>query len=221
MADLINRIAEWIEAIVLAIGYPGVFLVMLIENVFPPVPTDPLLPFVGILVADGKMNYFLAWLMAVSGALVGSLMLYAVGAWANEPIVRGVIRRYGQYIGVQETALDRVLAGFNKYGAGMIFFGRAIPVLRSAISITAGVSRMNLPKFLFFSGLNSLLVTGFWLTVGVALGENWRVVLDWIERFELPIIIILVIGGGIWAIRWWVKRRRMAGVEGETPHITR
>jgi membrane protein DedA with SNARE-associated domain len=221
MAELLDSIATFFEALVAAIGYPGIFFVMFLENIIPPIPTDPLLPFAGILVAEGKLNFWLVWLTAVSAAMIGSVMLYAVGMWADERVIRNLVRRYGRYLEIDEAALDRALVLFDRYGAPMIFFGRMVPILRTAVTITAGMSRMAIPKFLFYSILNSLAVTGFWITAGVIMGENWPQILEFINRFQW---VILGVGGAglAWMLAsWWKRRRRrvqpMEAVPPEAP----
>lgn len=206
MAELLNQIALFLEQLIQAIGYPGIYLVMLLENVFPPIPTDPLLPFAGILVGQGKLNFLGVWATAVVGAVTGSLMLYAVGIWADENVIRTFVRRYGRYIDLHEHQLDRALRLFDRYGSSIVFIGRGVPVLRSAVSITAGMSHMSLPRFIFFSALNSLLVTGFWITVGVVLGENWPEVLALVDRLQW-VIIALVIVLVLYTIGAFVRRR--------------
>jgi membrane protein DedA with SNARE-associated domain len=215
MVEVINQIAEWIQQLILTFGYPGVFGVMFVENVFPPVPTDPLLPFAGLMAAQGKFVVWLVWLSAVAGAVAGSLVLYAVGAWMDEPVVRGLLRRWGRYLTISERELDRVLALFNRYGAPAVFIGRSIPVMRSVVSLTAGMSRMPLGKFVVFTSLSSGLVTGFWTMVGYVLGENWTLLLALIEEFEPLLIALLVVGAlavvGIFAWRLAQGRRLVSG----------
>ncbi|MFW5691455.1 MAG: DedA family protein [Chloroflexota bacterium] len=213
MAEIINEIAILFENLVLAIGYPGVFLIMLLENLIPPIPTDPLLPFAGMLVADGQFTFHMVWATAVAGALVGSLVLYAIGAWADERVIRALIRRYGRYIEIDEVQLDRALVLFDRYGAPLIFFGRMIPVLRTAVTLTAGISRMALPRFILYTVLNSLTITGFWIFVGVQLGENWTEVLDFINRFQPLLMGVIAVALGLVVFTWLRRRlrRRTAG----------
>ncbi|MDX2137354.1 MAG: DedA family protein [Chloroflexota bacterium] len=206
MSDLVNQIAIFIESLVLAIGYPGIFLIMLLENLIPPIPTDPLLPFAGILAAQGLMTVIGVWISAVAGALVGSLALYMLGRQAGEPFVRGLVRRYGRWLQIDEPALDRTFRLANKYGVLFVFVGRSIPVLRSAVSLTAGMSRMSLPAFALLSGLNSLLVTGFWIFAGYFLGENWGAALGFIDRFE-PILTPLLIVAAVLLVAGLIARR--------------
>jgi membrane protein DedA with SNARE-associated domain len=213
MADFINQLAVWIENLVAAVGYPGIFAIMFLENVFPPIPTDPLIPFAGILAAEGRLSLLGVWLAAISGALVGSMVLYVVGATLGESAVRSVVRRYGRYVSITEDQLDRSLALFSRYGGGFVFVGRAVPVLRSAVSLTAGMSRMPVPKFLLYAGAMSALVTGFWAVIGYTVGENWRDILSVINQYQSLLVVVVVViavaAVGVWYMRRNLRRQRM------------
>jgi membrane protein DedA with SNARE-associated domain len=206
MADLVNQIALFIEGLILTVGYPGIFAVMLVENIFPPIPTDPLLPFAGILAAQGQLTIWGVWASAVIGALVGSTGLYMLGRRAGEPFVRSLVRRYGRWFQVDEGQLDRAFGLANRYGVLFVLVGRSIPVLRSAVSLTAGMSKMPLPTFLLLSGLNSLIITGIWIFIGYWLGEHWREALSFITEFE-PIITAVLAVAGAGLVGWWLARR--------------
>jgi membrane protein DedA with SNARE-associated domain len=206
MADIVDQIALWIEELILAVGYPGIFAVMFVENLFPPIPTDPLLPFAGILAAQGSMTVFGVWVSAVTGVLVGSSILYAIGKRAGEPFVRALVRRYGRWLGMEEAALDRAFALANRYGVAFVFVGRSIPFVRPVVSLTAGMCGIPLPLFLILSGLNSLIVTGIWIFAGYLLGENWREVLGLLDRFE-PILTPLLVVAGVGLVGWFLARR--------------
>lgn len=210
MADLVNQLVLFFEDLVAAIGYPGIFGIMFLENVFPPVPTDPLMPFAGILAAEGRLSVWGVWLAAIAGALSGSLVLYMIGARLGEPAVRALIQRYGRYVQITEDQLDRALSLFSRYGGRFVFFGRALPVLRSAVSLTAGMSRMPVPKFLLYSGAMSALVTGFWTYAGYTLGENWDTILDGVRRYQTPLIaaaVVLALAGSVYAYGRYARRR--------------
>jgi membrane protein DedA with SNARE-associated domain len=210
MSQLVDQIATFIEMLILAIGYPGIVAVMLLENVFPPIPTDPLLPFAGILAAQGRMTVVGVWASAVFGALLGSLALYTLGRRAGEPFVRSLIRRYGRWLRMSEADLDRAFALINRHGTPFVLIGRSIPVLRSVVSLAAGASGMPLALFALFSGLNSLVITGFWIFAGYLLGENWREVLSLLNRAE-PLLIPLLVGAGIVVIGVVIYRRMRQG----------
>lgn len=208
MADLINHIAAFIEALILLVGYPGIFFMLLLENLFPPVPTEPLMPFAGMLVAQEQITFVGAWIAAISGATVGSVLLYSIGKWANESVIRGLVRRHGRLIGITEDELDKAAQAFNRYGGIAVFFGRMIPMLRGPVSLVAGMSRMNLLVFTLFSALSAAVASGTWLMIGVLLGENWPIVIEVIRDAEpvLPRIALVIVAA---LIVYVVVRRRL------------
>jgi len=210
VAETLNQITLLGQALLLAVGYPGIFFVVFIENFLGPIPMPPILPLSGMLAAQGKMSFLGVWIAAVAGAMVGALALYAVGTWVDERVIRAMIRRYGQRIHLSEAQLDRALALFQRYGAGAILIGRTIPVLRNMVSLTAGMSHMSVPRFLFYTALISTPSIGIWVYGGYALGENWPLILKLFSRFE-PLIIVLVgiilIAIGFRTGWHWVKRR--------------
>lgn len=206
MVEIINHIAEFVEGLILSVGYPGIFFVMVLENIFPPTPSDPLIPFAGILVAERQLTFFGVWMAAILGAMVGSLLLYGFGKWANEWAIRRIVRRYGRYLTISEDDLDRALDLFNRYGALMVFFGRIVPVLRSVVSLAAGMSGMALPKFMLYTMLSSAMVTGVWIGVGYVLGENWRALLDIIAAFE-PLLLAVGVLWVAFMVYVYIRRR--------------
>jgi len=189
VAELIKQIVNFIESLIQAIGYPGVFAALFLENVFPPIPTEGLLPVSGIVAAQGKMSFVGVVASAMLGAVSGSLLLYGIGMWADERVVRGLVRRYGRLMGISERELNLTLGKFKQYGAPIIFFGRWLPVMRSVLSLAAGMSRMRLPTFILFTTASTAISNTLWVTVGYVLGENWRAVLGLIDQFE-PFIIV-------------------------------
>jgi membrane protein DedA with SNARE-associated domain len=214
MADLINRITMLAERLLLTVGYPGIFLVVFIENFFGPLPSPPVLPLGGIMAARGTLNFFGVWMAAVMGALAGALALYAVGRWADERLVRRMIRRYGPWLRLSEERLDWALGRFRRYGVGVIIVGRLFPVSRNLVSLTAGMSRLPVPKFLLATAAISTPSIGIWVYGGYALGENWPQVLGFIARFE--VLILLTIGAaGIIGLALLFRRLRRG--QGSTP----
>jgi membrane protein DedA with SNARE-associated domain len=196
MAEFLAQVVVWLEAFVLAVGYPGIFLVMFIENLFPPVPTDPFLPLAGLAAAQGYMSPWLLWVAAFMGATVGALVLYGIGRWAEAAVIRRLIQRYGRYVLISEATLDRALALFNRNGMMMVFFGRYVPVLRSAVSLAAGMSRLPIPLFAAVTLVNAAINTGFWLLVGYMLGENWGVIMPALGKPDtlIPLLIVAALG---------------------------
>ncbi len=191
------------------IGYPGIFLVMFAENIFTPIPTEPFLPMAGIMAAQGKFAVFSVWLAATLGAVTGSLLLYGVGKWAGEPVVRGIIRRFGRYVGLSENELDRGVNLFNRYGGAMVFLGRWIPMVRPTVSVVSGICRLSLPVFLIFTTLSSAIVNAFWVAVGYLLGENWEEILAGFNQYQ-NVLVPLIVGAAL-VIAGVVGYRRLRG----------
>jgi len=180
--------------------------VLVAENIFTPIPSEPFLALAGILSARGEMQFGAAWFVSTIGAVAGSLILYVVGHWGGEPLARLLIRWFGRYVGISEAGLERGRELFNQYGAAFVFFGRWIPVSRPAVSVIAGMTRLSLPLFVLFTALSSALANLIWIGAGYALGENWQIFIEGISRFESALVVIgvvgllAVVGWGAW--RW-------------------
>ncbi len=207
--DLVTQIYE-------AVGYLGVALWVAIESVIIPIPSELVLPFAGFLVGDGSAiepltrqpwSYWLVVLAGTLGATAGALIAYAIGAWGGRPL----IERWGRYVGISATDLDRAEAFFGRYGEAASFFGRMIPVIRSLVSFAAGVARMPIGRFTLFTFLGSLPFTALLVFAGLQLGANWEAVGGVLKRFEYAVLAVLavVVLGWIWFRI--IKPRRSAG----------
>lgn len=210
MAEIINQIATFLEHVLLAFGYPGMFAVQVLENVFTPIPTEPLLPLAGMMAAQGKINLIGIWATAVAGSTTGSFILYQVGKRGGEPVVRALIRRWGKYTGMSEGALNYTLKMCKQYGGWMVFFGRFLPVVRPTMSIVSGMSSLPLKIFIPCTAMSTGVAIAVYMGLGYVLGENWRSILDIIRQYE-PFIIIggAIIGTAVisYLIWRWVKIR--------------
>jgi len=222
VAELLNQIANFIEALIVMAGYPGIFLLMFIENIFPPMPSDPIMPFAGILVARGNLSFAGVWVASVAGGVLGSILLYSIGVWTDNHLVRHLVQRYGHYLNMQEEDLDRAMQLFNQYGALAVFIGRMMPLVRSVVSLAAGMSRMSLSKFIFFTTLSSMIANTFWILIGYILGENWRVVLivvDELEPYLIPIFIVIAMAFGAYIVLRLMRRYRDTRGSNTSPKI--
>ncbi len=195
MAEIINQITLFFEHLLLVFGYPGMFLVQVLENVFTPIPTEPLLPLAGMMAAQGKISLVGIWATAVAGSTTGSFILYQVGKRGGEPVVRALIRRWGKYTGMSEGMLDYTLKMCKRYGGWMVFFGRFLPVVRPTMSIVSGMSSLPLKIFIPCTAMSTGVGIGLYIGLGYILGENWRSILDIIRQYE-PLIIAGVGTGG-------------------------
>jgi membrane protein DedA with SNARE-associated domain len=176
---------------------------MFLENVFPPIPSEVVMPFAGFLVGRGELNFIGIWIAGTIGSVLGAIILYYIGMWVGDAVVRNFLRRYGKWIMTSEGDYDRALRIFEKYGNAVVFFGRLIPLVRSIISIPAGANHMPLPRFLLFTTLGAAIWSGVLGYAGVVLGENWEQIIDLVDQYQditvivLVVLVVLVIGGWI------------------------
>lgn len=203
MGDLLSQLADTIQEIIKTAGYPGITLVMFLENVFPPIPSELVMPFAGFLTADGELNFFGIWIAGTIGSVLGAVVLYYLGRWASDSVVRNFLRKYGRWVTVSEKDYDRALSYFDRYGEIIIFVGRLIPIIRSIISIPAGADHMPMPRFLLFTTLGASIWTGILAYAGRALGENWEDVMHFVEQYQQVTMVVLVIGFVVLA-GWWL-----------------
>lgn len=205
MAEILDKLSILIEDIIAALGYPGITLVMFLENIFPPIPSEIVMPFAGFLVADnGEMTFPGIVIAGTLGSVLGALVIYYVGVWADDLVIRRFIRRYGRYFTVSEQDLDRALSFFDRYGEAIVFFGRLIPIIRSLISLPAGMKRMPLRRFLLFTALGTSIWTALLSAAGVILKENWEDILTFIDTYQM--ITLVVVGAAVLVLvirRYW------------------
>ena len=193
MTEIIEVVTAWIQYAVSALGYPGIALVMAVENIFPPIPSELVMPFAGFLAASGRYSLIGVVLAGMVGSVAGALVLYYVGVWADETIIRRFVRRFGRFFLLSEADVDSALAFFSRYGDAAVFFGRLIPLVRSLISVPAGMQRMPLPKFLLFTVLGTTIWSAILAVAGYYLGQNWGMVIDILGRYQKVILAIIAL----------------------------
>lgn len=193
LSQLLESIIRWAQNLISASGYPGLVLVMFLENIFPPIPSEVILPLAGSLVGEGRFTLLGVTLMGALGSVLGAFVFYELGHLLGEARVRGLVQRYGKWLTVSEKDFDTALAWFGRYGEGVIFFARMVPIVRSLVSIPAGIARMALGRFAVYTALG----TGLWsfalAFAGHLLGQNWHVVSEWLNRYEKAVAVILII----------------------------
>ncbi|WP_257158897.1 DedA family protein [Corynebacterium cystitidis] len=201
-------IIDWIVNLMEILGAPGVGIAILLENIFPPIPSEVVLPLAGFTVAQGSLNMVATFIWATAGSVVGAYLLYGLGAWLGA----GRLRRIADKMWlVDANDVDSALHWFDKYGAASVFFGRLIPGVRSLISIPAGIDRMNLVKF----GLWTLAGSGIWNTLliylGYLLGDQYTKVADVVDQYSnviYTVIAVALIALIIYLIRRNNKRKK-------------
>lgn len=204
-----QRLADWAVAIMDTLGYFGVFFLVALENLIPPIPSELILPLAGFSVVRGDLNLLGVMGAATLGSIIGALLLYAIGYYIGEARVRALLRRMEATpilsIFVHEDDLDKAQRMFTRYGGAMVFFGRLVPVVRSLISIPAGFQRMSLLPFILYTALGSGIWNGLLVGAGYLLGAQWEVVREYTKYFEYGVILLIGL-----AILYFLFRRLTA-----------
>jgi membrane protein DedA with SNARE-associated domain len=175
------------------LGYPGLVLILFTEHVFPPIPSDVVLPLAGYMAATTPMHLAGVVAATTGGSLLGAFTLYQAGAWLGEDRVRRFCRRYGRYLTFEEAELDRSLAWFQRHGSIVVLVARVVPVFRSLISIPAGMSRMPIGRFLFLSAIGASIWNTTLISAGYLLGSNWGTVVVWLDKYQLVVVTVNVL----------------------------
>jgi membrane protein DedA with SNARE-associated domain len=173
---------------------------MAIESANVPLPSEIILPFGGFLVSQEVLNFWGVVLAGTVGGTVGSVISYLVGSWGGRPLVL----RYGRYFGVSREKLALADRWFARYGEATVFFTRLLPVVRTFISLPAGISRMNIRRFIIYTFLGSLPWSIALTYVGLLLGENWHRIKLWFHRLDYLVMGMLLMAG----LYWWCRSRR-------------
>ncbi|MCJ7520096.1 MAG: DedA family protein [Anaerolineaceae bacterium] len=193
LGDILNAIKIWVENIISTMGYPGLYLVMFLENVFPPIPSEVVLPLAGSLTLTGRFTIPVITIVGMLGSLTGAFLFYGLGKWLGEPRVRALIAKFGKYALLSTDDLDRSLQWFDKYDDWVIFFSRMVPIVRSLISIPAGIASMNFAKFSFFTILGTALWSFVLSFTGRLLGEQWPLIADFINAYQNVVLVITIV----------------------------
>ena len=161
---------DWVRNTVSTGGYPALAGLILAENLFPPIPSELILPLAGFYVGQGEMTFILAVLAATIGSLAGALLLYAIARFGG----RKLVLRFGKFLRVKEQDLDKADHWFDRHGAPIVLFGRLVPGARSLVSIPAGLSEMPVAKFIALTTLGSTALNFALIGAGWALGEHYE-----------------------------------------------
>ncbi len=191
--------------IIAALGYTGVFLLMLLESTAVPIPAEVVMPFAGFLAVSGRFNLWIVILVAGLGSVAGTLLSYALGRYGGEPL----LHRYGRYLLLETEDLRRTERWFARRGDTTVFFARFIPVVRHLIGIPAGIGKMRLRTLCIYTFLGASIWNGFLAGLGYFLGQHWGEVRQYSEPFSYAVAALLVIGL-IWSLGHHLRRRLAA-----------
>ena len=194
----------WIADLIDAFGALGVALLMILENLFPPIPSELILPFAGFLVGRGELGFLPVLVASTAGSLFGALILYALGRWGG----RKLILRYGRFLRVKEADLDRAEGWFDKYDEWVVLFGRMVPGVRSVVSIPAGMLGTPFVRFVLLTTAGSAAWNALLLGAGWYLGDNWQQIAGIVGSASNVVLVVVAVALVSAAVWWWRRRVR-------------
>lgn len=193
---------SWIIQIIERLGYTGIAILMFLDNIFPPIPSEVIMPSAGYTASRGQLQIVGVILAGSLGSILAAAVFYAIGRKISHAALFQWIDRYGKYLFITSDDLQKALDWFEQYGHRIVFFGRMIPAVRSLISIPAGMSHMPFGKFMLYSSLGTFIWTTFLACIGFYFGENQALMLSIIHRVGYIILAITVLFVG-----WWIYRK--------------
>ena len=200
---IITELSRFIVSMISTFGYTGIFVTMAIESACIPLPSEIIMPFAGYLVSSGQFTMLGVTLAGAIGNVAGSMVAYYVGVWGGRPFVE----RYGPYLLVSRNEIVIADRWFAKYGEAAVFFGRMLPVVRTFISLPAGIAGMNIYRFILFTFLGALPWCYLLASIGVKMGKEWAHLRDYFHQFDVIIGLSVALGVGYFLWSHWPKRR--------------
>ncbi|MFG3502236.1 DedA family protein [Pseudomonas sp. NPDC047963] len=182
-----------IVEIVSAFGYVGVFLLMLLENIFPPIPSELIMPLAGFVAARGDLNFIAVIVVGTAGSVVGALPWYYAGAKLGQARMKRFAERWGHWLTLSPEDVDKASEWFDRHGKGAVFFGRLIPAVRTLISVPAGIAGMSMTKFLIYSTLGSLIWTALLALAGYLLESQYEKVSEYMNPISTGVVVLMVL----------------------------
>ncbi|OZF29292.1 hypothetical protein CH296_17790 [Rhodococcus sp. 14-2496-1d] len=206
--EQLDGLAGWAVGVMDALGGPGAAVVVGADNLFPPIPSELVLPLAGFSASQGVFSFGAALFWTTLGSVLGAIIVYAVGALIGRERTRALVARIPL---IRATDFDRSEVWFTEHGSKAVFLGRMVPLFRSFISLPAGIERMGIGKFLVLTTLGSLIWNTIFVTAGYQLGENWHLVDAYAEILQ-KIVIVSVAVAFVVFVGVRLRSRRRAGL---------
>ncbi len=203
---MLSSLATWVQDVIEQLGYLGVALLVVLENIFPPIPSEIVLPFAGFVAQQGSESVVLMILAATVGSVIGALIMYRIAAVIGDERLHAFTRRFGKWVQIREADLTRAEEWFDRHAMSAVLVGRCVPLIRSVVSIPAGFRRMKLIPYIAYTFLGSLVWNIALVGAGAVLGENWERVEPVVATFQW--IVIVVILAGLARVAYVVVQRR-------------
>ncbi len=199
---------EWITSVMSDYGYFGIFLLIMLENIFPPIPSEVILTVGGFMTTTTAMTIPGVILASTAGSVIGAVLLYGVGLLLDVERLEKIVDKYGNWLRVKKDDIHKADAWFDRFGIWTVFFGRLIPVVRSLISIPAGMSNMRFWLFITFTTIGTLLWNTVLVFVGEAVGENREQIMHQLELYSNVVYALIGIGF-IVAVWYYIRKIRI------------
>lgn len=199
-------LAEWIPNIMNQLGYWGIGLLMFLENLFPPIPSELIMPLAGFTVAQGKMDFIPVVIAGVVGTILGAFPWYYIGKFISEERLEHLADKYGKWISISSKDIRKSNNWFNKHGGKAVLFCRLVPGVRTLISLPAGINNMPLFPFILYSTLGTTLWVSFLTFAGYKLGNNYELVDQYLGPVSKIVLVILVLSLIFWIVRKQIRR---------------
>jgi membrane protein DedA with SNARE-associated domain len=201
---MLSDIAVWVQDVIERLGAVGVALLVILENVFPPIPSEIVLPFAGFVAQRGDGSVVVMIFAATIGAVVGALILYGIAALIGPERLSAFIARFGRWFGVKPSDLQRAEQWFDHHAVAAVLLGRCVPLIRSVVSVPAGFRRMRIAPFLLYTAVGSIVWNSALIGAGAILGDQWERVEPYVAILQWVVIGLIV----VFVVRFAVSKLR-------------
>ena len=190
---MFSSLASWVQDVIEQLGYLGVALLVVAENVFPPIPSEIVLPFAGFVARRGSDSVVTMIFAATVGSVVGALIMYWIAAVIGDDRLHAFTRKFGKWVQIRESDLTKAEEWFDRHAMAAVLVGRCVPLIRSVVSIPAGFRRMKLVPYMLYTFLGSLVWNIALVGAGALLGDNWERVGSYVGVFQWAVIALVAV----------------------------
>ena len=201
---MLSDLAGWVQDVIERLGAVGVALLVILENVFPPIPSEIVLPFAGFVAQRGDDSVVVMIVAATIGAVIGALILYGIAAVIGPERLAMFVARFGKWFGVKPADLTRAEQWFDRHAVAAVLLGRCVPLIRSVVSIPAGFRRMHLVPFVLYTALGSAIWNTALIGAGAILGDQW----DNVEPYMAVVQWVVIAAIVVFVVRFAVAKVR-------------